>query len=81
MIENTKKLQSFISSKYENKELDNTSLVQLIELLGRYLNLKTISDYAKENGMSYNGVKKCRNIVELLEKSQNDIIKNSFGDF
>jgi hypothetical protein len=30
------------------------------------LNLKTISDYAKENNLSYNGVKKCRENVEIF---------------
>lgn len=41
-------------------------LVQIIELAGNYLNLQTISDYAKEFGISYNGVKKTRNIKELF---------------
>lgn len=44
----------------------NEFLVQLIELAGGYLNLQTIADYAKENGMSYNGVKKCRNVQVLF---------------
>jgi hypothetical protein len=41
-------------------------LIQLFELSGRYLNIKTISDYAKENKMSYNGVKKFRGIKEMF---------------
>lgn len=50
------------------KENDNFNefLVQFIEQAGGYLNLQTIPDYAKENNMSYNGVKKCRNIVEIF---------------
>jgi hypothetical protein len=40
--------------------------VQVIELCGMLLNLQTIPDYAKENNMSYNGVKKCRKIVPLF---------------
>jgi hypothetical protein len=32
-----------------NGLLKNDEMVQLIEVLGEYLNLKTISDYAKEN--------------------------------
>jgi hypothetical protein len=47
-------------------ELSNECLVQIIELTGGYLNLQTISEYAKENNLSYNGVKKCRNIVNLF---------------
>ena len=56
-IENTKKLKEFIYNKFVSNELDNDSLVQIIELSGSLLNLKTISDYAKDNNLSYNGVK------------------------
>ena len=63
---NTSKLLEFISDKFQNNELDNDSLVQIIELAGSYLNLKTISDYAKANKMSYNGVKKFRDIKEIF---------------
>lgn len=44
----------------------NEGLVQLIELVGDYLNLKTIPDYAKATGLSYNGVKKSREIREIF---------------
>ena len=49
----------------ENK-LSNDNLVQIIELCGSYLNLQTISDYSKDNNISYNGVKKCRDIREIF---------------
>jgi len=49
----------------ENK-LSNDNLVQIIELCGSYLNLQTISDYSKDNNISYNGVKKCRNVIEIF---------------
>jgi hypothetical protein len=65
--DNTEKLLNFVSQKFENNELTNDSLVQLIELSGRYLNLQTISKYAAANDMSYNGVKKCRNVIKLFE--------------
>ena len=39
-----------------NVELSNEEMVSLIDLIGSYLNLKTISDYAKINSISYNGV-------------------------
>ena len=64
--ENTKKLLSFVSEKFESGQINNESLVQLIELAGAYLNLQTIPDYAKSKDMSYNGVKKCRKIIELF---------------
>ena len=55
---NTEKLKDFIVDKFINDELDNESLVQIIELCGDYLNLKTISAYAKERKMNYNAAKK-----------------------
>ena len=37
--------------------VSNEFLVQLLELGADYLNLETISNYAKLNNLSYNGVK------------------------
>jgi hypothetical protein len=56
MIANT--IKGHLVKRIENGELSNDDLVQLIELLGGYLNLSTIPNYAKLNGLSYNGVKK-----------------------
>ena len=64
--EKNEKLKVFIFQKFQDGELDNDTLVQLIEQAGNYLNLKTVSDYAKTNNMSYNGVKNNRKIVELF---------------
>lgn len=63
--ENTRKLIEFISRKFETGELDNTSLVEVFKANGRYLNLMTISDYAKHFNMSYEGVKKFRKVEEI----------------
>lgn len=63
--ENTKKLIEFISRKFETGELDNTSLVEVFKASGRYLNLQTISDYARDHKMSYEGVKKFRRIETI----------------
>lgn len=65
-IENTEKLLSFVAEKFETNELNNESLIQLIELCGNYLNIATIPDYAVRNNLSYNGVKKFRNVVEIF---------------
>ena len=46
--------------------LSNECLVQLIERAGSFLNLQTITDYARANHLSYNGVKKYRNVVVLF---------------
>lgn len=64
--EKNEKIKHFIFQKFQNGELNNDTLVQLIEQTGNYLNLKTISDYAKENKMSYNGVKNNRKIIEFF---------------
>ena len=55
-----------LSKRVENGEIDNYGVVNIIELCGSYLNLQIISDYAKSNNISYNGVKKFRNIVEIF---------------
>ena len=54
--------EKFLISGNSNPEY----LVQIIELAGTYLNLQTISDYAKEKGISYNGVKKTRDIRTIF---------------
>ena len=66
--ENTDKLLNFVAEKFEKGELTNDSLVQLIELCGAYLNLQTISDYAKDHQMSYDGVKHHREIKEIFNQ-------------
>lgn len=63
---NTKKLLDLIADKFVTDNIDNNSLVQIIELCGGFLNVRTISKYASENKMSYNGVKKFRNIINLF---------------
>ena len=50
----------------ENGLLSNDDMVQIIESAGSYLNLKTISDYAKITGISYNGAKKHRHIRQIF---------------
>lgn len=55
-----------IQQQFESGNINNDNLVQIIEHIGGLLNLQTISDYAKENSMSYNGVKKFRNVINLF---------------
>jgi hypothetical protein len=50
----------------QKNELSNNCLVKIIEQLGGFLNLKTISDYSKSNCISYNGVKNYRKKVILF---------------
>jgi len=59
-------ISSLISESFESGKLNNSDLIQIIELCGMYLNLKTITEYAKQKKMSYNGEKKFRNIVKIF---------------
>lgn len=59
-------ISKLIHNKVVNGELSNVQLIELINQCGSYLNLKNIPDYAKDNNMSYNGVKRFRNIVEIF---------------
>jgi len=63
---NINKIEELIYNHVINDDLNNNDLVQIIELCGKFLNLKTITDYAKENNLSYNGVKNYRNIKLLF---------------
>ncbi len=63
---NTNKTCDFIYDKFISDELNNDSLVQIIELCGDMLNIKTIQQYANDNNMSYNGVKKCRDVRNVF---------------
>lgn len=67
ITEKGKKLCDFVTEKTMNGEFTNEDLLQLIEVAGAFLNLKTISDYAKENNLSYNGAKHFRKTVEIFK--------------
>ena len=59
-------LYTEIQNSVHSNELNNENLVQIIELCGLFLNLKTIPDYAKYKNLTYNGVKKTRNIATIF---------------
>lgn len=67
ITEKGKKICDFVTEKTMNGEFTNNDLLQLIEVAGSFLNLKTISDYAKENNLSYNGAKHFRETVEIFK--------------
>lgn len=60
------KICEHLSQRIVAGELSNADMVQIIEHLGSYLNLQTISDYARDNNISYNGAKKFRQQVQLF---------------
>jgi hypothetical protein len=63
---NGERLTSFVFNKYNKNELTDEDLVQNIILCFDLLNLKTISQYAKEIGKTYRGVKEfSKNIIHI----------------
>lgn len=66
ITEKGKKLCDFVTEKTMQGDLSNNDLVQLIEVAGAFLNLQTIPDYANSKGLSYNGVKNHRQIIEIF---------------
>jgi hypothetical protein len=60
------KVEEYIYKCLQKDELTNENLVQIIERVNVYLNLKTISQYAKDNNKSYNGVKNHQQIISLF---------------
>jgi hypothetical protein len=54
--------------------LNNDDMVQIIELIGDYLNLATRAEWARRTGKSYNGGKKFRRNIRLF--GANFIIDN-----
>lgn len=62
----TENICNHLSERIVNGELSNENLVQIIEHLGSYLNLRTISDYSRENKISYNGAKKFREVRKIF---------------
>lgn len=63
---NGQKLLTFLDEKMHGGSFTNNDLVQFIESVGQYLGLQTIPDYAKENNLSYNGVKNFREVKDIL---------------
>ena len=57
------KLEEYVYKAICKDELD---VVQIFERLNVYANLKSISQYAKDNKLFYNGVKKHREIITLF---------------
>ena len=50
----------------QERKWSNEALVQLIELAGSYLNLKSIQEYADMKGKTFNGIKKTRQATVIL---------------
>lgn len=51
-------ITDLLFSEYEKGNISDSVLVQIIEQASCYLNLKTLTNTAKTQGKSYNGIKK-----------------------
>ena len=68
-------LRDKIFQNYEIGAISDAELVQIFELSARYLNLKTITNYAKSNNITYNGALK-RKLRKVVIDNQTFIIDN-----
>ena len=66
MTDKEKDLVNRLGNYIQQKGMSNECLVQIIEQAGFFLNPQTISDYANNHGLSYNGVKNYREIIKLF---------------
>jgi hypothetical protein len=64
MLINT--IQEHLSKRIESGQLSNEDIVQLIEHIGAYLNLKTLPQWAADNNKSYNGAKLQKNKIQIF---------------
>ena len=71
----TSELIDKIFKNYESGAITDDDLVQIIELSALHLNLKTITNYAKANKISYNGALK-RKLNKITIDNQTFIIDN-----
>jgi hypothetical protein len=72
---NYSELRDKIFQNYENGAISDEQLVQIIELSASYLNLKTITNYAKTNKITYNGALK-RKLRKVVIDNQTFVIDN-----
>jgi hypothetical protein len=72
---NINELKDELFERYEAGYVTDAELVQIIELAATYLNLKTITNYAKANKITYNGALK-RKLNKVTIDNQTFIIDN-----
>jgi len=68
-------INNLIAKNYQEGDLEDEDLVQIIALCSCYLNLRTITNYAKANKITYNGALK-RKLNKVVIDNQTFIIDN-----
>jgi Na+/phosphate symporter len=71
----TDKIKQHLGQRVQNNELDNSEVIEIINLLGTFLNAETISDYAKRENITYNGALK-RNLKSFQLFGVKFVIEN-----
>lgn len=56
MSELSKIIKEHLARRIQENELNNTEMVEIIDTVGMYLNLRTVANYATLENISYNGV-------------------------
>jgi hypothetical protein len=56
MSELSKIIKEHLGKRLHNSELTNDEMVEIIDTVGVYLNLRTVANYATLENISYNGV-------------------------
>ena len=54
----SEKIRERLFECFHNDEIENGDMVKMVERLADILNLKTVTNYAASEGISYNGAKK-----------------------
>ena len=65
-IELKDKLILNVMKGVDQNMLSNEDLIDIIKTCGAYLNLCTISDYARDKNISYNGAKNFRESIDIF---------------
>jgi hypothetical protein len=56
MSELSEKIKKHLVKRIQENELSNSEMVEIIDTVGMYLNLRTVANYATLENISYNGV-------------------------
>jgi hypothetical protein len=65
MTEGEQLMLNIIAEITHNHGVSNEFLVSLLKLCEDYLNLQRVSDFAKENGVSTQGLRGNKNIIKI----------------
>lgn len=65
MTEKEQELIDRLSRYIYTHDVSNRCMVEMIKLLGSFLNIQKVSDYSKEFAISPQGIYKCREVEDI----------------